>query len=172
MSDHVRLYKLLESELALHGRMLQLLERERVALVEIREDEILSLNKEKESLVEELRDAEQRRRALLDSLRLELQIEGPPSFSQIVEKCSAKDLRANLQAVGRKLKTSVEKVVQLTEHNAALIRQTLGIVASTLSILKGLPSVEELCVYGGSGSMKGNATPAPVSASGRLARSA
>lgn len=163
MSEFKRLLVVLEKELSHHEKLLELLNRERAAIVTLNPEQIENLNSQKEEILVAAKECEERRRELLRSLSGAKQTEdadsktkpAEPRFLDVVGGCREPEVRKELAKVGSDLKQTAEVVRDMNNHNAQLIKQSLGLISSTLSIIRSTPG-SELPTYGQRGQLRDN----------------
>ena len=180
MSEFKRLLLVLEKELSHHESLLELLNRERAAIVTLNPEQLEKLNTEKEKVLGAAKECESRRRELIESIvtanpelvstghrpasppppangaRKELNskpVPAEPVFSEIVGACRQPEVRSELAKIGSELKATAEVVRDMNTHNALLIKQSLGLISSTLSIIRSTPG-SELPTYGQGGVLR------------------
>ncbi len=156
LTEFKRLVELLDEEIRSQERILELLSKERVSIVELNREQTEQLAEKKLHLVEQAANLEKKRTALLCELTGAAKA---PKVSEVIAKCPAIPVKRELQAKSHELKITATRVRELNLNNAVLLRQALGIVSSTLSIIRSSPG-SELPTYGESGSLKGTADPA------------
>ena len=199
MSEFKRLLLVLEKELSHHETLLDLLNRERAAIVTLNPEQLEKLNIEKEKVLDAAKECESRRRELIDSIIAANETlavgtsanvplstgsssaapfsgsaysnsvsTGPstdpnkknapaaPVFSEIIGVCQQSDVRNELSKIGSELKATAEVVRDMNTHNALLIKQSLGLISSTLSIIRSTPG-SDLPTYGQGGVLRDQA---------------
>lgn len=149
MSQFKQLLKLLQHEFSYQEKLLELLTKERVAIVKLNQDQLDQLTEKKEELIAEAGTVEKRRRAVLESLLPE---ESEPKLSAVVAKCPKEEGRNELERIGRELKELATQVRDLNDQNGVLIRQSLGLIASTVAIMTSAPDTD-LPTYSAKGSL-------------------
>lgn len=150
MDDFRSLLQLLELELDNQTRLLQLLAEEQVAIVTVNQEQIEAINEKKEALLDDARALEQRRSEVIG--RIVPLGKQKAKLAEILESCSSPSTKDRLEHVGSELKKTVHSVRDLNELNGDLIRQSLGIISSTLSIICFSPSAD-LPTYSKSGAL-------------------
>ena len=151
MDDFSSILQLLERELDNQNRLLQLLTEEQVAIVTVNQERIEAINAKKESLLEDARALEQSRTEILS--RIYQGDKKALKLAKVIENCDSAPTRSRLEQVGKDLKLTVHSVRELNQLNGDLIRQSLGIISSTLSIICSSPSAD-LPTYSKSGSIR------------------
>ncbi len=171
MSEYRKLLQLLEKELYYQEQLLAVLARERVAVVKMNQEEINRLNQEKNDLFDSAREIEVKRNLVIGQLKQELpsrgeapqsEKESPTKLSDLIVRCPSKDIRLSLERVGRELKRTAESTFELNRGNASLIKQALGLVATTIAIFRSSAGTD-LPTYGANGSLRSSEDPAFVS---------
>lgn len=155
MFDFRKLLKVLEREFSYQEKLLEVLVRERAAIVKLNQDELDSLREAKERLLGEMTDLETQRTKIFDGLSLELPEGEQPKLSHVLEICPPSEGRGQIQHVGENLKRLATNVRDMNNENAALIRQSLGLIASTIAIMSQSPSTD-LPTYTRRGAMTGS----------------
>lgn len=140
--DFNRLLQLLELELSKQEVLLELLSKERAAIVRLDGDEISLLTKKKEKLLDDARAIEQKRSSVIKQLEDSKVIAPDSKLEQILECCKSAEVKAKLKKVRTELKAVTESVRDLNIHNATLIKQTLGVISSTMAIFRSATDAE------------------------------
>ena len=63
-------------------------------------------------------------------------------LSSLVELCKESSVKVDLSKVGEVLRGTVTSVKKMNDENAVLIKQSLGLIASTLSIIRSAPETD------------------------------
>lgn len=155
MSEFKSLLLLLQKETRQQEKLLELLTKERAAIVGLQREEIEALSKKKEDVLLGSREIEKERSELITSLFPEKGKEGV-KFDDILNLLEDGLLKRDLSKTGAELKRVVKAVQKLNTHNGQLIRQTMGLVASTISIIRSAPQTG-LPTYGPSGKLAAEA---------------
>jgi flagellar biosynthesis/type III secretory pathway chaperone len=156
MREFQQLLSFLQTELAYQEKLLALLAKERAAIVTLNQEEIELVASDKEELLKKAAEAEKKRSKLI------LDIAGPEQplkLAEVVTRCPARQLKRDLEKLGEELKKTVSSVRDLSSHNSILIKQSLGLISSTLSIMSASPKAA-LPTYGSSGTLNGPEDPA------------
>lgn len=151
MKDFHKFLHVLEEELSYQEALLELLSHERAAIVQLNNDEIENVRNMKEQLLDKARSAGDIRNAFVSSLTA--QSTDQPKLSDVTAQCADRTLRERIDSIGNDLRATARRVQELSQHNAQLIKQTLGLIASTLTIFRGCPEAD-LPVYTRAGSLK------------------
>lgn len=149
-SDYRTLLQLLQRELKQQERLLELLTKERVAVVKLKQDDILKLAEAKESILGEAKALEQSRATVI------LELSGsdqPIKLRELLGSCKELSLKRDLERVGGELRKTTEATRELHQTNSILLKQAMGIVATTTAILRSAPDTG-LPSYGEGGKMK------------------
>lgn len=154
-----RLMRLLEQELIHQEKLLDLLGRERAAIVHLRRDQIESLRQRKEEVLSEAKSVGDKRNEVIRSLLGTKQPNDPLKFSSVLERCPTQDLRRKLNNIGDQLKSVASTVRDMNSQNGEMIRQSLGLLASTIAIFRAAPGAD-LPTYNESGSLNAPEDPA------------
>lgn len=166
--DFKKLYALLSKELEQQQNLLEILVRERASVVRMNPEELNKINLEKEKLLNEVRDIEERRNEVICALA---GTPRPVKLSEVLTRCPSGSLTKELSALGSELRQTAVSVKDFHEHNAILLRQAMGLVASTVSILRGNTG-SDLPTYSASGAIRNNANAASSRAPSAIVRSA
>lgn len=167
MNDFRTLLQLLKKELACQEKLLLLLGKERVAIVGVKQTEIESLGAEKEKVILAAQNIERERTAALYELRGEAPRKQPLKISELIAKCDAKDVKRELESAVSDLRKTATAVREMNDHNSILLNQSLGLIASTLAIIRSAPDTD-LPTYGSSGRLTAQEDPAFARRSGRV----
>ena len=124
----------LESEVNMQNQLLALVREEKVALSLLDEGKINAIVDDKSKILERIsKNKEERDKifikdtlAPLETLRLE----------DIIANCSSAIYSQKLVALQNTLREIVTEMRALNEHNANLTKQSLGLIATTLTILQ------------------------------------
>lgn len=144
-------------------RLFDLLTNERSAIVHLDRKLLPKLSEQKELLLKKARAIEAKRSQLIASIAKSAGKEGPLKLAEIITLCALSATRQALQREGSELKQKALQVQALFQENTNLIRQTQGIVATTLSILTSRPETD-LPTYGQDGKLEGKANDATLMA--------
>lgn len=152
MQEVYKLVRILEKELDYQEKLLSLLTKENKAIVKLNREEIEQLNAQKSAVIDSAKELELERATLLEAIseHIKKKLEAPLKLQDIISSCKDTKLRAELATVGTDLKKTAEATQRLNVQNAALIRQSLGLVLSTISIMRSTPD-QELPSYGADG---------------------
>jgi flagellar biosynthesis/type III secretory pathway chaperone len=156
MFDFRKLQKVLERELSYQEKLLELLVHERAAIVRMNQDELDRLRADKEQLLWEMKELEERRRSIFTDLQTERASETPLKFADVLAICPPAEGKGQLQHVGDNLRKMAVNVKEMNEQNGVLIRQSLGLIASTIAIMTQIPEAD-LPTYSKKGAIKGPA---------------
>ncbi len=173
MSQFPKLLRLLQKELSQQEKLLSLLTKERAAIVKLNQEEIDRLAGEKAKVLEGAMDLEEQRAEVYAAVCESLKADSaePMKFSDVVAQCEDRTTKQDLTRVGSELKTLVSSVKKINEGNGDLIKQCMGLIATTVSILTSKPDTD-LPTYGSSGKLKGEQDPAFASRRSFTSRSA
>jgi flagellar biosynthesis/type III secretory pathway chaperone len=150
MKEFRKLLKTLQRELTHQERLLELLVKERAAIVEMNQERIEAVNEKKAVLLEDAVNLQNEREALIQQLTSDAP--EAPKFEALIESCPEIQVKRDLSAIGASLKETVSSVVEMNSHNSSLIKQALGIVGSTLAIFRSAPGTA-LPTYTGKGKL-------------------
>ena len=155
MNQFNSLLRILNDELQGHKDLQKILIVEKSAIAEVKKDKVDELQKSKANLLERLQEYATARDSLVRSI---LHIEDAKKSAKASEaalKCADSKLRKQLQGVINSLRTLSTQVKEQNAYNARLINQALGILSSSLAIIRSTPGTE-LPTYGGQGKLKSN----------------
>ncbi len=156
MSQFPKLLRLLQKELSQQEKLLALLTKERAAIVKLNQEELDRISVEKASLLESAVGLEKQRAEVYGRACDEVSssASSPLKFSELLEFCEERTTKQGLARVGAELKNLVTSVKTLNEGNGTLIKQCMGLIATTVSILTSKPDTD-LPTYGASGKLNG-----------------
>lgn len=147
MSLFKNLIRVFERELSFQEQLLGLLTKERVAIVKLNQEELDSISVAKERMLEEGRALEQKRSELLSQLLPGID-EAALNVQQIVNICPPHEGKRELARICDNLKRIASSVRDMNSENSALIRQSLGLIASTIAIMRsGAAAAGDLPTY-------------------------
>lgn len=145
MVDYNRLIIALKKELECQRRLLDVMSRERDALVSFDADAISKLAEEKKGILEYGKALQDKR---LSALGPNLDEEQKKiKLDDVINRCSSPQLKHELKNIHQELKNIVGEVKHLHDHNGQLFKTSLGFISSTLSIIRSRPETE-LPTYG------------------------
>ncbi len=165
MNNFSRLLHLLTQELSAQEKLLELLSKERAAIVGLDQAAIEGFGKDKGALLEEAAKREAARSEVISSLTELCEDKDDLKLSDILEHCPSADLKKQLESIGTELKQTAATVRHMNVHNADLVRYSLGFISSTLAIMHSAPTSEPT-TYGQSG--KTSDKKKKAASSGRL----
>lgn len=157
MNQFNSLLKILNDELQAQKELQKLLLIEKKAIVEVKQGEVQELQKTKENLLTRIQNLLIAREGLVRNI---LQIEDGKKIakaSDAILKCSDIKLKKQLQALVVSLRTISEQVKEQNAYNGKMINQALGILTSSLAIVRSTPGTE-LPTYGVQGKLKSAST--------------
>ena len=156
-----QMLEILQQELDQQEKILELLAQERAAIAKVNQEMLSQLGVEKSKLIDKAQSLEQSRVALLQG-----HFDGAvPRFEVLLEHCNSEKQRDNLENLGHKLKGIANTVKDFNAQNGQLIRDSLGIIASTIAIMRSSTG-SELPTYGNAGKLTSEA-PDPAFSSGK-----
>ncbi|GEM_PF-4469740 len=131
------LVALLHEEADIFETLLEILKKENQALIHINVETLHRLAKKKETLALKGRMCEETRQHLLEKLKQELQMSAIPSinYSEIIDRIPEHLRPALSQARNRLLKVA-EEIVLVNCQNGTLIRDSLRLIESCLSLVR------------------------------------
>jgi flagellar biosynthesis/type III secretory pathway chaperone len=132
--DYRSLIANLEVEINLQTNLLEAVREEKIALAMLDEEMINKVVAGKQQFIEKIQANQEKRNKIfikdtlapLESLKLE----------DIIANCSSAIYRQQLEKLQDDLKEIVVEMRELNNHNAKLAKQSLGLIATTLAILK------------------------------------
>ncbi|MDR2337328.1 MAG: flagellar protein FlgN [Deltaproteobacteria bacterium] len=132
--DYRSLIVNLEIEINLQTKLLEAVREEKIALAMLDEEKINKVVESKQQLIEKIQANQEKRNKIfikdtlapLESLKLE----------DLIANCSSAIYRQQLEKLQSELKEIVVEMRELNNHNAKLTKQSLGLIATTLAILK------------------------------------
>jgi flagellar biosynthesis/type III secretory pathway chaperone len=142
MFDFRKLLKVLEKELKCQEQLLELLSQERVAIVKLNQEQIERIREAKENILTEAIDIEQRRKQIFSALAETAKRTEPLKLADVIELCPPQEGRGQLRHVGETLKKVATSVFELNDQNGELIKQSLGLIASTVAIMRAAPEAD------------------------------
>lgn len=158
MSDYRKLIEVFVQELGHQEQLLKLLMRERAAIVELNQDEIKQVTDEKEVLYQAIQQSGAKRSQVILDFVGELSISDPVHLTKIIEACPRPDIKEELASLQGELIQVSDAAQEMNANNALLIKQTIGLVSSTLSIFCGGASPETE-TYGPEGNIRKEEDP-------------
>lgn len=159
MADYKKLLRLLQKELSFQEEMLGVLTKERAAIVKLNQEEIERLGSEKEKILARAIEVEKERKVVFSEIRGGDEQAAPARFSELVADCPEQPVKQQLERTGQELKQLVESVSRMNQENGTLVKQCLGLIATTISIMCSQPETD-LPTYGASGKLRnGNDEP-------------
>jgi flagellar biosynthesis/type III secretory pathway chaperone len=142
MKQYRALLQTLLKETKIQEKILGLLAEERGRIVHLEREELEKLAEKKEALLNiasELRDS---RREIFSELKTLLRIEDPkPKLTDIADQCDEEQLRNSLKEAGASLRDVASRVNALNSENGILLKQSLGLLSSTIAIMTAQPQV-------------------------------
>lgn len=150
MASFQGLLQLLQKELKHQEKLLVLLKKEHETIVRLDQAELDKLQETKDKLVNQAFELEGRRTEVIERLMSEAKLETPiekMKLSDLLEHCTDKSISSALKKVGAELKSITVTVKELNKKNGDLLKQSLGLIATTLSIMHSRPGTD-LPTYG------------------------
>lgn len=137
------LLRLLQKELNYQEKILALLARERAAIVKLDQPELEEVRVAKEKLLDDASQVTGKREQLMRALAEELTgNERDTLLSQLLEKCSDDQVKRDLGKTGESLKKAAGSVKEMNDQNGELIKQSLGLVSTTIAIIQSAPGTD------------------------------
>jgi hypothetical protein len=131
----------LTAELDIQKNILKLLTLERTEIVKLRATELDKLRAEKEVLLLKISNNKDQRDKILSSIDRS-PIEGKAWTLKSLFIEAPQDLLKEYQKVSSELKSTLISIQKMNKDNAGLLRQSLGLVSSTISILTAKPTID------------------------------
>lgn len=139
MNELKSLLEVFEKEASLQEKLLGLLAKERTAIVKLKQEEMDTICQEKSLLLEKIQAVELKRNGLLDELREIAKTESPQKLEQLLELLPLNSFKPQVAKAGARLKEVAIAVKTLNDQNADLVKQSLGLISSTLAIIRQSP---------------------------------
>ncbi|MCC6221198.1 MAG: flagellar protein FlgN [Deltaproteobacteria bacterium] len=139
MDPFKNLLHCLKAELTKQEEFLRLLTKERTAIVKCDTAELESTNVKKLDLINAAQELEKKRNTIISSLLSSEQTLEQIKLSEIVTKCPSVGTQRELDKIRSDLRNIVSAVCALNAENADLIKNSLGLVTSTLAIVQCAP---------------------------------
>jgi flagellar biosynthesis/type III secretory pathway chaperone len=140
MREFRHLLQVLNKESKLQDKLLLILAEERSKIVHLQREELEKLSEKKEELLYDLSILKKERHALLSHLSTAFKVDPAQiKISTITNFCDDKNLSAAINDVASKLREIVVKVNELNASNGILLKQSLGLLSSTISIMTARP---------------------------------
>jgi len=137
MNEFIQLLSILTTELKAQEDLLRLLARERTAIVHVNQEEIEAVSSTKDHLFEDLKKLVTTRNEAIYRLAGKYLSQETIQLDHLIAKCPQPKTRAELARVREEIKKSAQAIDELNQLNGQLIRKTLGLVSSTVSLLAG-----------------------------------
>jgi len=150
MKDFRRLLDVLNEETKQQDELLKLLVLERGAIVKLKHDEATKLAEQKELLLTKAQATEKKRQQVV----AELADGEDVKLTKLISSCSTLTVKKELAAKQKELKTTVSRVRELSIGNNELLSQALGVISSTLAIIKSAATGDTTPTYGKKGVIK------------------
>lgn len=141
MSRFKTLISLFKREVSFQEQLLQLLTKERVAIVKLNQEELDKLTSQKERLLEEGQALEERRSELVKQILPGID-EATLSVQQLINACPPQEGRRDLTEVTNDLRRLATSVREMNTENSSLIKQSLGLIATTIAIMRSAPATD------------------------------
>lgn len=146
MDDFSKLLQLLKEEAKFQERLLNVLTRERTAIVKLRQDELDAIQGEKEKILDGARSVGEKRAEVVSRVSPE------KKMSAILALSMPEQIKRELKSAAEELRITSERVQELNTVNGQLLKQALGIVTSSIAIFRAAPGTE-LPVYSRKGAL-------------------
>lgn len=137
MNEFVQLLNILTSELKAQEDLLRLLARERTAIVRVNQEEIEAVTTAKDRLFEDLQKLVKTRNEAVYRLADQYLTHETIQLDNLIAKCPQSKTKTELARLREEVKKSALAIEELNQINGQLIRKTLGLVSSTVSLLSG-----------------------------------
>jgi flagellar biosynthesis/type III secretory pathway chaperone len=153
MSQFKDLLQLIVEEVKYQHEMLKLLNEERELALKLDTRGSDKLASRKESCIIKIGRAALTRDALVREILGEKDPKKQVKASDAAQRCGVPAIRKELQNQVRALRVAIENVKVMNARNAELIGQALGVVGSSLAIIRSSPG-SEAPTYGVDGNLK------------------
>lgn len=153
MREFEELLALLHRETTLQEDLLEVLSRERAAIVSLNQQHINDMSVEKEALLAQAQEIGEKRNAVISALHTPANSRVRVKLKDVIEKSPSEYLRRSLERAGAELRITASSVQEMNTKNAELVHQSLGLVLSVLSIFRSAQG-EDLPVYGHRGELR------------------
>lgn len=139
-----KLVQLLKKELTLQSSLLALLVEERAKILYLKREELLEINKKKEVITKDLQDQAELRTSILKELSEEFVIDVKKNLipQVLAIKDLDKDTRKELTTLREQLIEVSESSQKLAAENSGLLKHSLSLVSTTLSIMTARPVID------------------------------
>ncbi len=161
MFDYKKLYKIIEKQLINQEKLLGLLAQEKVALVKLNQNDLDKITEAKGKVLEEMNDLEERRIQIFQTISESLKLDREVKFQDLIDNCPPTESKGKLQHLCDTLKVMSIRVKEVNSNNSELIKSSLGLVASTISIIRSTPEVD-LPTYTKGGNLSSGDTEDPA----------
>ena len=152
MNQFNSLLNFLNSELQGQKDLQKLLVVEKAAIAGVKQDQIDEIQVAKSNLLGKLLEYATAREAIVRSVLNIEDAKKPVKVSDAVLKCTDSKLKKQLQTAVSALRIISAQVKEQNAYNAKLISSALGVLSSTLAIVRSTPGTE-LPTYGGQGKL-------------------
>jgi len=133
------LAKVMQAEIELGDALMEVMSQKRLSIVTIRSDQLLSLSHREEELLGPLQDLERERLHLCRQIVRENPGEttelspGGVTIGEVLHHIPAPDA-VRISTLARRLKTIVERILQVNEQNRVFMQRSLRFVQETLRL--------------------------------------
>lgn len=144
LHDFSKLLAVLNNELLKQEDLLNVLWRERAAILHVKHSEIEKVACEKEKLLSELDELVKTRNDV--SMRLVNKLKDDTEANKteegikldtLITKCNQSSIQYQLIECRKEIRRTATTIGELNDFNGKLIRKTLGLITSTVAILSG-----------------------------------
>jgi len=144
MSRFQKLLSVLDKELRYQEKILMLLSKEQAAIIRLNQEQMERCRVEKEKLGAEAIALEQQRIEIISECLAQSpsDVDGEPHFADLIANCQDPRVRRDLAHIGEELKETAQAVKKQNELNGNLIRHSLGLITSTIAIMRSYPGTE------------------------------
>ncbi len=140
MKSFKSLLQVLNKEAKLQEKLLAMLAEERTQIVHLQREALEDLSERKETVLLDLQSLSNERSFLFKNIKAEFNLDfKSPKLSEILEFCEDQALKSSLSQRGESLKELVVNVNLLNKENGVLLKQSLGLISSTISIMTARP---------------------------------
>ena len=140
MKSFRSLLQVLNKEAKLQEKLLTLLVEERSQIVHLHREELEKLAAKKEVVLSDLQELKYDRKQVFQTIIAGLNLETKaPKLSEAVAHCKDVSLQTDLTKRSESLKELALNVQALNQENGVLLKQSLGLISSTISIITARP---------------------------------
>jgi flagellar biosynthesis/type III secretory pathway chaperone len=140
MREFRHLLQILNKEAKLQEKLLVVLADERSKIVHLKREELEKLSEKKEELLFDLTGLKKERHTILITLAGVFKLDSSKiKLSEITKFCDELPLKAAINDIAASLRDLVVRANELNAANGLLLKQSLGLLSSTISIMTAKP---------------------------------